>query len=35
MTIKAERKPIDMEEIVEHEMKYLDFKKDDQIRKRA
>lgn len=35
MTIRAEHRPIDPEEIAEHEMKYLEFKKDDSIRKRA
>lgn len=35
MTIRAEHKPIDNDQILQHESKYLDFKKDDQIRKKA
>jgi len=35
MTIRAEHRPIDPEDIAEHELKYLEFKKDDTIRKRA
>lgn len=35
MTIRAEHRPIDNEELAEHEAKYLDFRKDDGIRKKA
>jgi hypothetical protein len=35
MTIKAEHRPIDPEELIDHEEKYLEFKKDNAIRKRA
>ena len=35
MTIRAERRPIDMQEIQEHDMKYMDIKKDNNIRKKA
>lgn len=35
MTIKAEHRPIDLEDIAEHEMKYIESKKDNTIRKRA
>lgn len=35
MTIKAEHRPIDPEQLADHEEKYLEFKKDNAIRKRA
>lgn len=35
MTIKAEHRPIDPQELADHEEKYLQFKKDNSIRKRA
>ena len=35
MTIKAEHRPIDPEDLADHEEKYLEFKKDNAIRKRA
>lgn len=35
MKIKESRKPIDIEDINEHEKRYMDFKKDEIIRQRA